>query len=92
MPSYVTDPLDPNDIDDLSWDWGQRLAIGETIATATLTVVDGSATLSTPIIDGTVIVARVSAASMPRLGIRARITTSTGRQLDHTITVAVQEQ
>lgn len=96
MPTTLRVPMDPDDIDDLTWPWALRLATGETIASATVTVDAGAVVTST--IDGTDVIARINAAggtsavSGSYINALCRIVTSTGRQLDWTIRVPVEVQ
>lgn len=92
MPSFLSVPIDPDDIDDFTWDWQRCLGGSETISAVEVTVTEGAATLGIPSVDGPRTTVRVSAAAPGPLALRARMTTSTGRRRGHTITVLVQEQ
>lgn len=84
------DPKDPNDVDDMSLVWTNLLASGETISTITTTVVSGGVTLGTPAISGATTTVRVSGGTAgTQAEVLFRITTSTSRQLDTTLTIPV---
>lgn len=85
MPTRLKIPKDPNDIDDLTWEWAARLDTGETISTFTASIVAGGGTVGAQTIDGTTTIARISGGTAgTRLDVLGRIVTSTGRQLDWT--------
>jgi thiamine monophosphate kinase len=89
----MTMPKDPNDTDDLTWEWAARLATGETISTFTATLVSGDITVGATSISGTDTIARISGGTAGvRSSIRGRMVTSTARQLDWTIRINVSEQ
>lgn len=94
MTTHLKTPKDPDDVDDLVWDWAERLAAGETISTFTATVVLGTWTVSpSTSINGTTTTARVSGGTDGETAsVRGRIGTSAGRQLDWTISVAIAAQ
>jgi len=93
MPTHLNDPKDPNDIDDFVWDWANRLATGETIATFVATIVSGAWLVSSSSISGTRTTARMTGgAAGTKVSVLGRITTSAGRQLDWTLSVNVKEQ
>lgn len=93
MPTLLNTPKDPNDIDDITWQWNNRLTTGETISTFTAVVVSGDITVSTSSISGTNTIARITGgtANTPA-SVRGRIVTSTARQLDWTVALYVREQ
>lgn len=83
---------DPNDIDDFPLSWAPALATGETVSTFAATTVAGGVTVGSTSIASPVTTARISGGTA---GLEAqvlyRITTSTGRQLDTTITFSIME-
>lgn len=84
---------DPNDIDDITWDWSNRLATGETISTFTATVAAGGVTVESESTSGATTTARLSGGTAGvSAQITGRIVTSLGRQLDWTIELPVSEQ
>ncbi len=86
-------PKDPDDTDDFTLDWRNRLDTGETILTATGTVVSGGVAVSSVTISTTKTIARLTGGTEGELGsVRVRITTSTGRQLDETMRFRVVTQ
>lgn len=93
MPTFLQDAKDPDDIDDLTWDWSARLASGETISTFAAVVASGDVTVSSTAISGTSTTARITGGTAgTRAEVRGRMTTSTGRQLDWTIGLPVAAQ
>lgn len=93
MPTYLQTAKDPDDIDDVTWDWSARLASGETISTFTATVVSGDVAVSSTAISGTNTTARLTGGTAgSRAEVRGRMVTSTGRQLDWTIGLPVAAQ
>ena len=93
MATTLITPKDPDDIDDLTWEWVDRLTTGETISTFTATVASGDVTVGTTSISGTNTIARISGGTAAtRADIRGRIVTSAGRQLDWTIRIPVSTQ
>lgn len=91
MPTRLKVGADPDDIDDLQWDWSGRLATGETIST--FTAVGSGVTMGATAIDGAITRARFSAGTVASLAsVRGRIVTSTGRQIDWTIELPVEVQ
>lgn len=81
------DPKDPDDIDDFTVDWSRVLATGETISTATATIVTGAVAVSGAVtISGSQTIARLTSGTLgEEATVRYRVVTSTGRQLDQTI-------
>lgn len=84
------DAKDPDDIDDFSIDWANELASGETVSTVTATVASGDATVASSSVSGTKTIARVTGGTAgTSAGIRFRMTTSAGRQLDETLVIPI---
>lgn len=93
MPTLLTTPKDPNDIDDLVWEWASRLSTGETISTFSAALASGDVTVGSTAISGTDTTARISAGTADTsASVRGRIVTNTGRQIDWTIQFRVKEQ
>jgi hypothetical protein len=93
MPTNFAQPKDPDDIDDLVWDWSLRLTTGETISTFTATAVNNSCTVVSTSNTATTGTARISGGTEGSpASARGRIVTSTGRQLDWTLVVMIQGQ
>lgn len=93
MPTYIKVPKDPNDADDLTWDWALRLVGAETIATFTAIVVDGTWVAGTTSIVGAKTTVRMTGGvAGVQSSVRGRIVTSTGRQIDWTFYVPIEEQ
>lgn len=91
MPTRLKVAVDPDDTDDLEWNWTNRLATGETIST--FTAVGSGVTVGTTTIAGAITRARISAGTVATVAtVRGRIVTSTGRQLDWTIEIPVETQ
>lgn len=83
---------DPEDIDDFTIDWSNVIASGETISTATATVVGGEVTAASPSISGSLTTTRLSGGTAGIIAsVRVRIVTSTGRQLDQTMTFQIEQ-
>lgn len=87
-------PKDPDDIDDFTLDWSTVLATDETLSAATATVVAGTVAVSGAVSRvGTTTVTRLTGgAAGETADVRVRITTSTGRQIDETMRIAVEAQ
>ena len=85
------DPKDPDDTDDFTLDWANVLASGETISALAVAVISGGVTAASSSISGVLTTARVSGGSAGTDAvIRFRITTSTSRQLDESLTIHVE--
>jgi hypothetical protein len=82
--------IDPNETRDRSFDWTPQLATGETIALATVTIVDraGVAATNATVVShsetDTIVTFRLSAATGAEVFVLCRVTTSTGQILDDT--------
>jgi hypothetical protein len=82
--------IDPNETRDRSFDWAPQLAVGETIASQVVTIVDRdgvtatNATVGATTRVGAVVTVRLSAASGTEVFVLCRVTTSTGQILDDT--------
>lgn len=89
---------DPDDIDDFTLDWSTlTLATGETISTATATVVapaSGAPSVSGSVtISGSKTTTRLTGGTADTVAdVRVRITTSAGRQIDETMRIPVEVQ
>lgn len=93
MTVYFRDPKDPDDIDDFTLDWANRLASGETIATFAAAVVAGTVTVSATSTSGATTIARITGGAAGETAtVRYRIVTSAARQFDETATILVQTQ
>ena len=85
------DAKDPDDIDDFTLDWTNVLAVGETISLLTVTAVTAGITVSSSSNAGARTTARLTGGTAgTSYDVRYRITTSTGRQLDETLRIAVE--
>jgi hypothetical protein len=92
MPTYLPDAKDPNDIETLTWDWSNRLATGETIVTFTATASSDWTAGATAIVGARTSCSMSGGTAGTVASVRGRITTSTGRQLDHTIHMPIEDQ
>lgn len=87
----ANDPKDPDDADDFAFDWAIRLADGETITTFAAAVVTGTVTVGAATFSGSRTIVRLTGGTIgEKIQIRYRITTSTGRQLDETLSVWIE--
>lgn len=85
------DIKDPDDTDDFTLDWTNVLATGETISTLAVSVTSGGVTVASSSISGVLTTARITGGSAASDAvIRYRITTSTSRQLDESLTIHVE--
>jgi hypothetical protein len=85
------DIKDPDDIDDFALDWTNILASGESISTIAVAVISGGVTINSSAINTVYTTARVSGGTAGTDAIiRYRITTSTLRQLDESLTIHVE--
>lgn len=84
------DTKDPDDIDDFSINWTNVLG-SDTISAVSTSVVSGGVTLGTPSVSSATTTVRVSGGTDGTSAVVLfRITTSSGRQLDQTLTIPVQ--
>ena len=91
MATEVRVAKDPDDIDDFTADFTDRLASGETLSTQSVSVDTGTVVSSS--ISGATVIARISGGSDGSyINARYRVTTSTGRQLDWTLKIPVKAQ
>jgi hypothetical protein len=83
-------PKDPDDIDDFTLEWAPRLNSGETISSATVSILSGGGAVDTTGISGGDVTARISGGSdgVPIVA-RWRVNLSSGRRLDETVTIPV---
>lgn len=85
-------PKDPDDEDDFALDWSNLLATGETISACTATVESGGVAVDSTSITSPITTARISGGTLNTTArVRYRATTSTGRQLDQTISFSILE-
>lgn len=85
------DPKDPDDTDDFTLDWTNVLGSGESISSVTCTVVSGGVTVASSSYNGSLTTARVTGGTAGTDAVvRFRITTSTSRQLDESLTIHVE--
>lgn len=79
------DPKDPDDKDDFTWDWSERLNAGESLSSAAFAVAAGDVVIDASGATSTDATVRLSGGTVgTRASVRCRVTTSAGRQLDHT--------
>jgi hypothetical protein len=85
------DPKDPDDTDDFTLDWTNVLALGESISTLAVAIISGGVTAPSSSISTVYTTARVSGGTAGTDAvIRFRITTSTSRQLDESLTIHIE--
>lgn len=83
---------DPNAVLDYQWDWSEWLAVGETIASHTVTVPTGL-TLDSSTASTTTVTAWLSGGTAgTTYTVTCRVTTSAGRTDDKSITVLCADQ
>jgi len=85
------DAKDPDDTDDFTLDWTDVLGSGESISVLAMAVVSGGVTIGSSSIDGVTTTARIAGGTAATDAvIRYRITTSTSRQLDESLTIHIE--
>lgn len=91
MATTIRVAKDPDDVEDFTWDWSDRLASGETISTRVVTATGG--TVDSSSISGSTVIGRLSGGTAGQfINATCRIVTSTGRRLDWTLEIPVKVQ
>lgn len=87
------DSKDPDDTDDFTLDWTNVLGASETISTLSATTISGGVTVASSSISTVYTTARITGGTAgTNAVIRFRITTSTSRQLDESLTIHVESR